>query len=554
MRTATVAIVAAILVVPGTFSARADQAVSSATPVPPTTSDGVVTDALAAAERALNLQGEAYKTNSIDAFRVAADALERAVWLNPDDLVLRKSLAFVALEKLGDPQRAYAHTEYVVKHAQEDVGWTKMLAKAAIATGRKDHALTIYTDLVQKQQADVWDRLALAKLLIDKDRHDQVGPVYVEALRVEPNNEYANIAYAEWHRLRGHHRWAEQLARRVLERNPTSAGAHSLLGDLYRTNGDLTRAKGHYDAALASDARYSSALAGLKEIRKSRATKITSSPNAFRDTNGLDQSGIFNTVSIPIGDKVLLDPLFNRRWFTNAKLGVARIERFESGFNFGYRFNQAVSVGGGAFAFHTQGRRAETGINGHISWVPITALYAYLYGRTNDPVNESISTIQRNFTQDIVGGTVALQMTSRWSSTMTGSVAEYSDDNQRRYLNAETAYRIVNDPPTHLRMQYEVFDYERRAQEYPSPEWYQYLRPALDIAPRINEWLTLQTKMEVPYAIAEVKWGTGITAGAIVKLLDDRLEVSASYLRYELPGAFWNYSGAGFKAGLTYQF
>jgi hypothetical protein len=120
-------------------------------------------------------------------------------------------------------------------------------------------------------------------------------------------------------------------------------------------------------------------------------------------------------------------------------------------------------------------------------------------------------------------------------------------------VNSEVAYRVLEEPRAHVRLQYEVFDYRERRPEYSSPQGYQIIRPVFDLKPKITPWLWLDLKVEFPYVIDDSSWGTGITVGPQIKV-GENFELTAAYFRYDIPGEFTTYAGEGFKVGLVWRF
>ena len=506
----------------------------------------------AAQARAKELEARAYETKRQEDFEAAAAALEEAARLEPDQLQLRKSLGYLYLERLNSPAKAYPHLREVVRAAPFE-GWEQMLAKAAMATGRTQVAIETYRSVIARDPANVWDRLALAKILAKQDRHREAAELYREALKAEPDNEHVNVAYAEFLLSRGDRSGARTVAEHTLRQHPRSPGAHSVLGELARTDWNFARAREHYAQALESDPHYYTALEGRRLMARSREPALNSTFYQYEDTEGLEQAGIFNTFTLSLTDHLYLDASFNSLWFSNDELGVSTINRLEEGLALEYRFNKQWSARAGISAFQTEGADDEVGFNAGATWVPNTSFYAYGYYRENDPVNDSIFTVQQSFTQDIIAGGAGFQFWDRWSLSAVASTADYSDGNERRYFKGGLSYMLFKDPLAFLRLEYEVFDYERREPTYSSPPSYDYVRPVFEIEPRFTDWLSAQFRFEVPYVVDEADWGTGLVVGPVVKLGED-FELRGTYIRYDLPGEVAAYSGDGFKVSLIWRF
>jgi tetratricopeptide (TPR) repeat protein len=502
--------------------------------------------------RAKELEARAYETKQKEDFEAAAVALEDVLRLDPDHLQTRKSLGYLYLERLNSPAKAYPHLRVVVRSAPHE-GWEQMLAKTALATGQTQVAVATYRSIIAHDPANVWDRLALAKLLVKLDRHGEAAELYQQALKIEPDNEYVNVDYAEFLMSRGDRAAARSIAERTLQQHPRSAGAHSILGELERTDWNFARAEQHYAEALKSDPHYYTAVEGRRLMARSRSPVLNSTFYQFEDTDGLEQAGIFNTLTLSLTDHLYLDTSFNALWFSNDDLDVGTINRFEEGLALEYRFSKKWSARAGVSAFQTEGADDEVGFNVGATWVPNPAFYAYGFYRENDPVNDSIFTVQQSFTQDILAGGAGFQFWNRWSLSGVASTADYSDGNERRYFKGALSYMLLKDPLAYLRLEYELFDYERRDARYSSPQWYDYVRPVFEIEPQFTSWLSAQFRLEVPYVVDEADWGTGLVVGPVIKLGSD-FEFRGTYIRYDLPGEVAAYSGDGFKISMIWRF
>ena len=533
----------------------APQTIESAAPASqPTSQPTTSPSAEAALQNAKTLEARAYETKAAEDFRAAAPALEEAVRLNPDDVELRKSLGYLYLEPLADPARAYPHLAHVARALPDDVGWSQLAARAAAAAGRNADAEAHYRDIIRRDPANVWDRLALAKILVAQKREREAESLLRDALKADPQNEYANLAYAERLLARGERAPARRIAEQVLERNPNSAGAHVLVGDVRRADYDYAGATRSYNRATEIDPNYGyAAREGQQKIDRARAPKIASAFYYFEDTEDLEQAGVFNTATLYLANRLYADVTFNALRFRNEEQGEDGVYRYEEGFGLEYRFSKELAVRGGVSAFQIEGADDQTGFNAGAMWTPNKTFWGFAQYRENDPVNDSIYTVVEGFTQDVVGGGAGVVLTPKLWTSLAASTADYSDGNERRGLKADISYLLLADPLALLRLEYEWIDYEFRDPRYSSPPSYDYVRPIIELEPRLTKTLSLRARLEVPYVVDEADWGVGIDAGPVWKWGEDR-ELRIIYLRYDLPGDFAPYSGEGFKVTFVYRF
>lgn len=503
--------------------------------------------------RARAAEAKAYESNAPADFRAAGALLESASGAHPDDLSLHRSLGYLYLKKLNDPKRAYPHLEAVYSATPASPGWGDMLAQAAGKTGRTDRQIQVLRELAAAKPADPWTQLSLAKALAADDRNTEAKQAYQQAVRLAPDDEWINLDYAEFLKSTGRLTEARAVTERVTVAHPNSAAARAMIGDLYRSDQDFGRARAEYAAALALDPAYHGAQSGMRDIDRAREPKVESVLFHFSDTDNFDQTGLFNTLSFSLTDRLYGSVSFNPRWFEDKDSTFGQITRYEEEVALEYRFNSQWSARGSATAFQTEDADDQYGLSLSTTWKPTQSSYVYGFHRLNDPVNDSITTVARAFTQDVYGIGLGFQIAPRLSTSAIGTYSRYSDDNERRFANVELAYLLWKKPQLYARLQYELIDYTDNRSTYSSPGWYQTIRPMIDVEPKITDWLSFRIRLEVPYILSEAAWGTGVTAGPVIKI-GDRFTLNAAYLQYDIPGDFTNYSGNGFKLECSYRY
>ncbi|HEY0010157.1 MAG TPA: tetratricopeptide repeat protein [Tepidisphaeraceae bacterium] len=503
--------------------------------------------------RARTLEANAYETKSDADFMSAAIALEEAVARFPDDLKLRRSAGFLWLEKLKYADRAYPHLEIAYQATPSEPGWGEMLASAAEQTGRQSRQIQVLKEVVDRHPEDPWARLKLGRALMDAGRPDEARPHYEKAYSVSPTDPWVSNHYAEFLIKQSNVAKARDVAQQNVRNHPDSAAARATLGDVYRFDWNLTAAAAAYAEAKAIDPTLPNADDGLRKVTLARSPTFNTVFYQFKDTDNFNQSGSFNSLTVPVANRLFLTGTFNARFFEDDDNALGRRTRYEEAIGLEYRANHWLSLQGSVTAFQTEKADEEVGFTLGATIKPTNRFYAYGFVHVNDPVSDSFVTVADGLTQDLVGAGAGYQLSNRWSAVVITSLAGYSDGNERRFLNADTSYLLWAKPQLYARAQYEIIDYEFNTQRYSSPDAYQIFRPTIEAEPQLTSWLSLRARLEVPYVVDDSRWGTGITIGPVVRVRD-RLEFNAAYMRFDIPGDVSRYNGEGFRLQLIYRF
>lgn len=323
-----------------------------------------------------------------------------------------------------------------------------------------------------------------------------------------------------------------------------------VLGDIYRVDGDLHRARNAYHRALADEQWSPAAHHELAELRKLGAPRVALGYYQFKDTDDFQQSGIFSSLNFFLGGGAKAAAHLNR-WFFEQR--SEDMERNDAGVSVDYRLSREIVAAAGVTAFKTESHDPKYGGNLALYLTPAPALNAWVSYRHREPVNDSFLTARDAFTQNIVAGGLNVFPTSLLNLSFTGSTAAYSDGNTRRWALGSVGYTVAPKWNTAVKLEYEWLDFTRRSNGYSSPSNYALLRPVLEMSPRITDWLTLQIRGEVPFVFDEGSWGYGVTIGPRFNIAE-AASVTVLYINHEIPGGQTNWSGDGFKIDFSYRF
>lgn len=493
----------------------------------------------------------AYTSGRESDFAHAAEVLEDTLRRTPRDLPRRKALGYLYLDKLHAPARAVPHLEKVVQAVPGDAAWWQLLAKAQAGAGDREAAVRSYRRAADRAPRDVWSRYHLACTLRDSGRRSEAESTFREALRIEPKNRYVRRELARCAYASGNAREAATLARELVAEDPRDADAHALLGDVERSLWNFTAAGTEYQAALAADPSHSVAQTGIREIRRQQRPEAKLAYYTFDDTDGLRQSGAFSHLSLLLNGRWKASVSANERWFEQGARGT--VNRFEAGLGFDYRAFSQLQLAAGINLFKAEQHEEEIGGNVALYYQPAKFADGWVSYRSADPVNDSFTTAELAFTQNVLSAGLNLRPTKSVLFSVTASTAEYSDDNTRRFALVSLGWTAPLPGAPVLRLEYEWLDYEHNTPAYSSPDNYTRFRPVLEIAPRLTDWLKLELHGELSYVFDEEQWGTGVTAGVRVNK-GDSLDLGVGYMEYEIPGGQSTWSGRGFKVDLSARF
>jgi predicted Zn-dependent protease len=499
------------------------------------------------------LEAHAYQTQSVADYRAAAVALEKCSRAHPEDMLLHRSLGYIYLEKLKQPELAFPHLQAVYAATPEARGWGQMLAKAAGETGRTDLQIQVLKDTAKREPHDPWCRLDLANALNKAGRYAEAELAFQDALKIAPDDEWINISYAQFLKSRGRDSEAESIARKVLVTHPKSTAALTLLGDIRQGNSDFSGAQAAYAQALASEPSSLEAKTGLSELHLSQSPQLRSSGYAFSGNDHFFQSGLYNTLTAPVLNHLFVKATFNTGWFHNNDTSFSSQNRYQEGLGLEYRPDRTLSFEAGASGFEVRDHDL-LGFNVASTWKPTQNFWMYGSFRLDDPVTDSIATVAIPLSQDVVGLSSGYQISKDISADITATRAWYSDGNTRNFIHAEP-FTYMLWRPIQLRVGpvYELLDYRMQKSDYPSSPWYHTFGPMIEVEPYVCTWLSIKARGEATRTSDDTSWGTIISAGPSVHL-GKTFEFTAEYLYDNVPGPFSNYSGNGVRAQLSYRF
>jgi len=116
---------------------------------------------------------------------------------NPDNRKVRKRLALLLLERLGEPTRAVPLLARIVEDAPESAGWHYCLARALRESGRVEEAAEHFSNVVRLQPENKWAFYELGNTLSSTGRFSEAEAAYRCALGDSATEGRVRVALAK---------------------------------------------------------------------------------------------------------------------------------------------------------------------------------------------------------------------------------------------------------------------------------------------------------------------------------------------------------------------
>jgi len=200
-----------------------------------------------AADRELE---EAYKTGHRSAYMSAAKHLQIVNRRDPDDPYSVRTLAWVYLEKLHNPQAAYNTLRHIAYQSWADLELRKLYAIACFRTDRRREAEVLLRQVHNEDPTDNWISSNLGRVLSFAHAYRQAETVYDTILRVEPTNLDARLGLAEVAALSGRKTEAIHEYQKLRAEHPDNSDANARLGWLQLGRRELFEATRSFEDAI----------------------------------------------------------------------------------------------------------------------------------------------------------------------------------------------------------------------------------------------------------------------------------------------------------------
>ncbi len=524
-------------------------AVSARAAEPPSTRSAA---SRAAVANAAELEIHAYETQLPADYRAAASAMENALNGDAEDLPLQRKLGFLYLEKLNDPARSIPHLRIACHAAPKEPGWREMLAKALDATHEYAEEVEVRRQITTENPSDPWARLALAHAeekagLVADSRDD-----YRQAWTLAPKEPWLEICYARSLLAAGELDRADALAQATLSQHPDAPQVRLLVADIARARGNLSDAATLYRQALKSDPQDALATDGLYAIWAAREPAASLSAFYFLGNDHFYQSGAFAALTVPFADHLAATAKVNAFMYSNKTSNFGQVARIEQAADVDWTPYPALSLDVGAQTFECRDTTLA-GVDATVTLKPNGPLYVYGLARTADPVSDSITTVARVYSQNVLGVGAGVQFTSYLGLSFAGSHGFYSDGNDRDDARADLTCVLPFLPEFQTGITAAIEAFRERSPDYPSSAKKETIGPFFDYRPQLFTGVSLHARLELPYYNEARRLSETVNIGPSLHLADG-LDVSAEYIYVHAPDSYENYSGQGARFSLTYKF
>ena len=484
-------------------------------------------------------------------FQDAAGLCRRALAADPNNDDLRKTLGWVYLDKLHQPQNAYKQLQIVVAHRPNDVDARKLMGMACTQTGRTGEAVGNFRKASQLQPDDLWVQASYGRALARFGAWTAADRIYDQVLKKDPNNADARLGKAEIAAWRGQSDKALDILHKLLDENPNNVEALVLVADIHRWQWKLAESERDDQRALDIDTNNMAAIDGIKQAKQMGYNQVGVGVYGFKDSTHFLREDVNADARV-----YLADPLYllagAAGWRFDAP-GVGNIYRGDARAGAEYHWARwfETSLQGDYFEYN----HANAFFGGEFSsrLTPMTGVDIYTFINGNQPFVSSIASVTNRMKQHSVGSGLDIKLFGPFSFQNSFQIAKLSDNNLWVEEKPQLSMKVLNVPETYLRVEYDYLNYNRTNASYWTPKDYQVIWPVLDTSIPLCRYLSIDCDARAPYVVQENRFGYQVEAGPAIDLWGHVI-VKASYYRSNIPGDIGTWSGQGAQASLSFRF
>lgn len=514
----------------------------------------VLRAAALASEAEQQLASVAGLTTVVAESRKAVALLERAVAVDADNLALKKALAWLYVDRLGEPLRASRHLAKVLAVRPTDLDALRMDALATSGRGRVASAVDRYKAVLAVDPSDRWMQISLAKALTWSGREGEAEEIYRSILLVQPGDVDSQLGLIEVLARRGSLRRAISEASGLVDREPRATQARTVLAELYRWDWQLAAAGRVLTSALEGDRESTAVKDGLRSLAQVVSPRVEPTTFAFTDSDQFKRTMQGASMRMPIGDRAAATGGFERWQFHVYDQAQSRAD-IKAGLE--YHWGRRAEALFEAIAHTTQ---VATDVEWRASgkWVSPRRT-VYVSQSVGTPVIDSFATVRDSLGQRATGVGIDLRLTDTWSVQGSVAVSRYDDGNVRRQWAPQVSYRLFQAPDVFARVQYDDLRFSESGRPYFAPSSFRTLRPIVEAQPRLGRSLSLLIKGEIPLLLETHRVGAALTAALLLNR-DGRVGGEVAYLYANAPslvvtgGQHPSWSGSGARASATVRF
>jgi tetratricopeptide (TPR) repeat protein len=490
------------------------------------------TDAAALAKSA---EGKLSQARSPQDFQEAADILEQSVKLNRHDFMAQRTLGWIYLDKLHDPQTAYPHLVIAAEGQPQDLDSRKLLALACSQTGRTRKAASEFEQASLLKPDDLWIKANLGRSLAKLGRYDEANLIFADVLAKDPANIDARLGQAEVEAWHGRSAEALAILDQLIQENPQNVEALALRGDINRWNWRLTAARADYNQALGVVPDHYSATQGIIETERMGLSDIHASGYYFKDTTDFVRESVEGGVRVHLADKLYLLGRGAAWRFTNPGFeDKDRVDGF-GGLEIDWARWLQTSVEAGVFDY----RDGDSWAGGR-AWLklsPTRNVDLYAVASYRQPFVSSMATVINGLREDSIGVGADIRFNSRFSIQNALQLAKISDDNRWWEIKPQLSYRLFGVPDKYasfVRVEYDYLSYEEFRTDYWTPSARHVVSPILDICIPFSRHFQINATGKAPYVFDASKFGWQVEGGPTIDIAN-RVQLKGSAIYASIP-------------------
>ena len=146
-----------------------------------------------------------------------------------------------------------------------------------------------------------------------------------------------------------------------------------------------------------------------------------------------------------------------------------------------------------------------------------------------------------------------IKLSPRVSLQNSLQLARISDRNTWWEEKPQLSYRLLRNPLTFLRAEYEYLTYNHPRVDYWTPHHRHVVSPVFDTSLPLGKGIQITVDARAPYVFSQSKFGYQVAGGPTIDLFG-RAQLKGSYIYSRIPGDQGAWSGHGWQASFQVPF
>lgn len=335
------------------------------------------------------------------------------------------------------------------------------LARALSWTGELSSALAEYEALIERDPENLDARIGRAEVLSWLERHDAAAAELRQIMKIAPDDAEVRRRLARSESYRGRYREAVALAKPLLEADPSDEAAAIIVAESQLWMGRPDSAMKTLNA-FPETGLPDSRIEGLRaELLPQRRPSTSINGSYSTQSDDLDIASIHIVQRFSLNDGLTQFGPQYRRVEYDPENGVGVDVNRIGGF-FRHRFNDAVEVNSSFFADIQDGARDHT-IFTHDTYLTLfpADMWRFDFGASRTTL-DNIQSLNLGIHVDTFSGSADFWPTRNTKLTARAAWSDYSDGNERWWVQGEARQRVHSGPDVWIGGRYTKFGFSRR--------------------------------------------------------------------------------------------